>query len=346
METVSGGYDDGDCRVSPWGTSCRPVYATDRRDRDALQPPSQARPEPGGEPARQWGRRRPRRLPDGRRRGWRAAGRRRSRWPGRADHHHRGQPARRWWRRDRWGDRWGNIPDGGRQHVPGPVPHRRGRQPGPGLRAGRRRQLDPVVLGRRAPEAGEHAVHACATTIFSGGTQTGCGAASTDVGPFYCPVDKHVYLDTTFFKDMLEGQLGAKGGVFSHAYVVAHEYGHHVQDLLGTMGKVRAQQGQTSDSVRLELQADCYAGIWTKHATTADDAGGQPYILDLTQADVSNALDAAAAVGDDRIQKRSSGRVDPDSWTHGSAQSRMRWFTTGFQKGTLKACDTFGAKQL
>jgi uncharacterized protein len=184
------------------------------------------------------------------------------------------------------------------------------------------------------------------TTIFSGGTQTGCGAASTDVGPFYCPVDKHVYLDTTFFRDMLEGQLGAKGGEFSHAYVVAHEYGHHVQDLLGTMGKVRTQQGQTSDSVRLELQADCYAGIWTKHATTAADAGGQPYILDLTRADVSNALDAAAAVGDDRIQKRSSGRVDPDSWTHGSAQSRMRWFTTGFQKGTLKACDTFRANQL
>src|SRR3954469_7655371 len=184
------------------------------------------------------------------------------------------------------------------------------------------------------------------TTIFSGGTQTGCGAASTDVGPFYCPVDKHVYLDTTFFHDMLEGQLGAKGGEFSHAYVVAHEYGHHVQDLLGTMGKVRTQQGQNSDSVRLELQADCYAGIWTKHATTADDAGGQAYILDLTQADINNALDAAAAVGDDRIQKRSSGRVDPDSWTHGSAESRMHWFTTGMQKGSLKACDTFAADRL
>jgi uncharacterized protein len=184
------------------------------------------------------------------------------------------------------------------------------------------------------------------TTLFDRGVQTGCGNATTDVGPFYCPVDKHVYLDTTFFRDMLQGQLGAKGGPFSQAYVLAHEYGHHVQDLLGTMSKVRTQQGATSDAVRLELQADCYAGIWAKHATTADDAGGQPYIVDLTQDDVNRALDAAAAVGDDRIQRRSSGRVDPDSWTHGSAESRMRWFTTGMQEGTLKACDTFSADRL
>jgi predicted metalloprotease len=128
--------------------------------------------------------------------------------------------------------------------------------------------------------------------------------------------------------------------------VLAHEYGHHVQDLLGTMGRVRTQQGENSDAVRLELQADCYAGIWTKHATTADDAGGEPYILDLTQEDIANALDAAAAVGDDRIQKRSSGRVDPDSWTHGSAESRMRWFTTGMEKGSMQACDTFAADRL
>jgi hypothetical protein len=98
--------------------------------------------------------------------------------------------------------------------------------------------------------------------------------------------------------------------------------------------------------VRLELQADCYAGIWTRHATTAPDAGGQPYILDLTQDDVARALDAAAAVGDDRIQRRSSGRVDPESWAHGSAEQRMRWFTTGMDKGTLRACDTFSAGTL
>ncbi len=184
------------------------------------------------------------------------------------------------------------------------------------------------------------------TTIFAGGIRTGCGGATSEVGPFYCPVDKHVYLDTTFFKDMLQGRLGARGGQFSQAYVLAHEYGHHVQDLLGTMSKVRTQQGRNSDAVRLELQADCYAGIWTKHATTADDAGGEPYIIDLTQDDIDRALDAAAAVGDDRIQRKSSGRVDPDSWTHGSAESRMRWFTTGMQKGTLEACDTFSAKRL
>jgi predicted metalloprotease len=184
------------------------------------------------------------------------------------------------------------------------------------------------------------------TEIFSGATSTGCGTASADTGPFYCPSDKDVYLDPSFFSDMLEGRLGAKGGKFSWAYVLAHEYGHHVQDLLGTMGRVQSQQGATSGSVRLELQADCYAGIWTKSATTADDAGGQPLISDLTQDDVKRALDAAAAVGDDRIQKQAQGRVDPDSWTHGSAAERMRWFQTGLAKGTLKACDTFSARTL
>ena len=184
------------------------------------------------------------------------------------------------------------------------------------------------------------------TTIFSGGINSGCGNATSDVGPFYCPVDKHVYLDTTFFKDMLEGQLGARGGQFSQAYVLAHEYGHHVQDLLGTMGKVRTQQGPNSDAVRLELQADCYAGIWTRHATTADDTGGQPYIVDLTKDDIARALDAAAAVGDDRIQRKTSGRVNPESWTHGSAEQRQRWFMTGYQSGSYDECDTFSAGNL
>jgi predicted metalloprotease len=196
----------------------------------------------------------------------------------------------------------------------------------------------PRQAGVRYPDA--------RTTIFTGTLQTGCGAATAEVGPFYCPVDTHVYLDTSFFKDMLQGRLGAKGGPFSQAYVLAHEYGHHVQDLLGTMGRVRTQQGATSDSVRLELQADCYAGIWAKHATTADDGTGQPYIADLTRDDISRALDAAAAVGDDRIQRSTAGRVDPDTWTHGSAASRMHWFETGLSKGTLRACDTFGTDRL
>jgi predicted metalloprotease len=195
------------------------------------------------------------------------------------------------------------------------------------------------------PKQSRTSYAASKTVVFSGQTSTGCGGASSDVGPFYCPVDKTVYLDTTFFKDMLEGRLGARGGPFSQAYVLAHEYGHHVQDLLGTMGKVRTQQGASSGSVRLELQADCYAGIWTKSATTTGE-NGDPYIADLTQDDISRALDAAAAVGDDRIQQRTSGRVDPDSWTHGSAEQRMRWFQTGLSKGTLRACDTFSTNRL
>ena len=184
------------------------------------------------------------------------------------------------------------------------------------------------------------------SVFFDGQTASGCGTASASVGPFYCPTDRHVYLDRTFFRDMLQGQLGAQGGPFSEAYVLAHEYGHHVQDLLGTMSRVRTQQGPRSDSVRLELQADCYAGIWTKHATEAPDESGQPYILDLTQDDINRALDAAQAVGDDRIQQRTSGRTDPEQWTHGSAEQRMRWFRTGLAKGSLRACDTFAASAL
>jgi uncharacterized protein len=196
------------------------------------------------------------------------------------------------------------------------------------------------------PEQTGKSYQEATTTVFSGSTGTGCGNATADVGPFYCPVDKHVYLDKTFFKDMLQGQLGARGGPFSEAYVLAHEYGHHVQDLLGTLGKVRTQQGPQSDAVRLELQADCFAGVWTKHATEAPDANGQPYILDLTDDDIARALDAARAVGDDRIQQRTSGRVNPDQWTHGSAEQRMRWFKKGMSSGTVQGCDTFSAGSL
>lgn len=184
------------------------------------------------------------------------------------------------------------------------------------------------------------------TTLFSGGVSTGCGNAGADVGPFYCPVDEGVYLDRSFFEDMLQGRLGARGGAFAESYVLAHEYGHHVQNILGTMGRVRTQQGPDSDAVRLELQADCYAGMWTKQATEAPDAGGEPYILELTDDDIERALDAARAVGDDRIQERSGGRVDPDAWTHGSSEQRMRWFRTGLEQGSLDACDTFAARTL
>jgi uncharacterized protein len=196
----------------------------------------------------------------------------------------------------------------------------------------------PDQAGRRYAEAD--------TVIFSDQVGTGCGGATSDVGPFYCPPDQQVYLDTTFFEDMLEGQLGGKGGDFAEAYVLAHEYGHHIQNLLGTMGRVRTQQGADSDAVRLELQADCYAGMWSKFATEVEDADGEVFISELTQEDISEALDSARAVGDDRIQQKTSGRVNPDQWTHGSAEQRMRWFETGRAKGSLQACDTFAARSL
>ncbi|GAA1161077.1 KPN_02809 family neutral zinc metallopeptidase [Nocardioides aquiterrae] len=176
---------------------------------------------------------------------------------------------------------------------------------------------------------------------FTGAIQTGCGQATSDVGPFYCPTDRTIYLDTTFFRDVLQQQLGGPSGAFVEPYVLAHEYGHHIQNLLGTMSKVKTQQGPHSDSVKLELQADCYAGMWAHSATTTEDENGVVLIQDLTQQDIQEAIDAATAVGDDRIQQQSGGGVDPDSWTHGSSAERVRWFTIGYKSGSLDDCDTF-----
>ncbi|HEU5036885.1 MAG TPA: neutral zinc metallopeptidase [Nocardioides sp.] len=176
---------------------------------------------------------------------------------------------------------------------------------------------------------------------FTGGIGTGCGQATSDVGPFYCPTDQTIYLDTSFFEDVLQQQLGGPSGGFVEPYVLAHEYGHHIQNLLGTMSKVKTQQGPHSDSVKLELQADCYAGMWAHSASTTEDENGVVLIEGLTQQDVQQAVDAATAVGDDRIQQQSGGGVDPDSWTHGSSQERVQWFRTGYESGSLDDCDTF-----
>jgi predicted metalloprotease len=161
------------------------------------------------------------------------------------------------------------------------------------------------------------------------------------MGPFYCPNDQRVYIDKTFMDDMLRGQLGAKGGTFALGYVIAHEYGHHVEDLLGILGRMRTQQGPKSDSVRVELMADCLGGMWAKDAQQTKDAQGNAIIEDLTQDDIARAIDAAQAVGDDRIQKQSSGRVNPEAWTHGSSQERVHWFNVGLKEGSLEACNTF-----
>jgi predicted metalloprotease len=171
--------------------------------------------------------------------------------------------------------------------------------------------------------------------LFTDSTPTGCGYGESATGPFYCPADSRVYIDLGFYRE-LSGKLGARGD-FAQAYVIAHEVGHHVQNLLGTSDRVHAargseQKGATGLSVRLELQADCYAGIWG-HSTAQRNL--------LERGDLEEAIGAAAAIGDDRLQRMSRGSVNPEKWTHGSSEQRSRWFRRGYDTGKLENCDTF-----
>lgn len=182
------------------------------------------------------------------------------------------------------------------------------------------------------------------TILYNGSTQSACGTASNQVGPFYCPLDKQVYIDASFFQ-ILSDQFGSSSGPLAQEYVVAHEYGHHVQDLLGLLDEAQKDpKGEQSGGVRIELMADCLAGVWANHATEtkgqSTKGGDVAFLKPLTDQDIKDALSAASSVGDDRIQEKTQGRVSPESWTHGSAAARQKWFTTGYTSGDLNQCDT------
>lgn len=193
----------------------------------------------------------------------------------------------------------------------------------------------PRATGKQYTEPG--------VVLFTGTDSTSCGQASSATGPFYCPSDSTVYLDTGFFEEM-RTQFGADADALAQEYVMAHEVGHHIQDLQGTLG--RAQQdpnGANSGAVRTELQADCYAGMWAHHAT---ESGGAVQLQPITRAQLSDAIEAAGAIGDDRIREAARGRANPESFTHGTSAQRQAWFLTGYQTGDLAACNTFSARNL
>lgn len=234
-----------------------------------------------------------------------------------------------------------SVVNGGGQAVP----QQEGQRGAPADEAGRfvdvvSTSVDDVWKGV-FDQSGRRYRPPAAVVLYDQATGTGCGLGQSAMGPFYCPSDQKVYLDLSFWRE-LETKFGAKGEA-ARAYVIAHEIGHHVQHLLGYDESAQrlGRQGAESGSVRLELQADCYAGVWVAHAPTV--SGGQ---VSLDPADVEDGLRAAAAVGDDTLQQQAQGRVAPDSFTHGTSAQRMRWFRRGVERGDPAACDTFGAASL
>ena len=176
--------------------------------------------------------------------------------------------------------------------------------------------------------------------LFTQSVSTGCGGASSATGPFYCPPDQTIYIDVSFY-DQLEQQFGANSGPLAEMYVVAHEWGHHVQNIAGVLDSTRdGQTGPTSNAVRVELQADCFAGAWAGAASETEDESGVPFLQPISRQEYTDALSAAAAVGDDRIQEATQGQVSPHSFTHGTSEQRVRWFEAGYEQG-VGVCDTF-----